>query len=257
MESSARPHPGIKNDMKNSVSLSIPRPCAESWNNFTPTPEGGFCGSCQKTVIDFTRMSDRQILEYLEQKRAHTCGRFRTDQLKTYTLPEPNSIRPGLTLLRAGILGLLLVFSSRPAGSKSIVPMIPTTEVTQSTPSFGVEVEGVGHEGRLIKGIVRDEVGAPMPGVSIYRKGATQGAITDVNGRFEFPTKLKAGDVLLFNFLGYTPIEYLVTEDGPGTIEISLAPAYEVMTGDVVVNGPYEETPDFDAETPAPTTPRR
>jgi hypothetical protein len=252
MECAARLHPGIKNDMKNSVSLSIPRPCAESWNSFIPTPEGGFCGSCQKTVVDFTRMSDRQILVYLEQKRAHTCGRFRTDQLKTYTLPEPNSIRPGLTLLRAGILGLLLVLSSRPASSKNIMPIMPTTEMTPGTSHSGVEVEATGHEERLIKGIVRDEVGAPMPGVSIYRKGTTQGTVTDVNGQFEFPTKLKAGDVLSFNFLGYAPIEYLVTENGPGTIEISLAMAYEVMMGDLVSTGPYEDTPDVDAETPAP-----
>ena len=256
MESSARPHPGIKNDMKNSVSLSIPRPCAESWNNFTPTPEGGFCGSCQKTVVDFTRMSDRDILAYIEQKRAHTCGRFRTDQLKTYTFPEPNSIRPGLTLLRAGILGLLLLFSSRPAGSTSIIPMMQTSEVTTPITDAGV-VDATGRVDYLIKGVVRDEAGQPMPGVSILRKGTTQGTVTDAEGRFRFPTKLTAGDVLSFSYLGYTPIEYLVPEGGPVDIVISLATAFEVMMGDLVVNAPYEETPDFDAEMPAPTAPRR
>lgn len=82
-------------------------------------------------------MSDHDILDYLEKKRgAHTCGRFRADQLKTYTFPEPNSIRPGFMLLRAGVLGLLLLLASRPAGSKNTVLMTPMVEMTPATPKF-------------------------------------------------------------------------------------------------------------------------
>jgi hypothetical protein len=239
--------------MKNSVSLSIPRPCAESWNNFTPAPEGGFCGSCQKTVIDFTRMSDRQILDYLAKKKAHTCGRFRADQLKTYTFPEPNSIRPGFTLLRAGILGLLLIFTSRPAGAKNTVPVMPTVEMTQSTPGVGVEtMVRVEH---WVKGVVRDQTGEPLPGVSVIRKGTTQGTATDAEGRFEFPHKLKAGDVLTFSFIGFTSIDYVVPEKASGDVKVSLTVDISLemdtmIMGELVSDAPYSETP-------APVAPKR
>ncbi len=202
-------------------------------------------------------MTDRQILDYLAKKRAHTCGRFRADQLKAYTFPEPNSIRPGFTLLRAGILGLLLLFTSRPAGAKNTVPVVPTVETTRSTSHPGVDVETMARAEQWIKGVVRDETGEPLPGVSVIRKGTTQGTATDADGRFEFPYKLKAGDVLTFSFIGFTSIDYVVPEKAPGDVGIVLTMAYEVMMGELVSDVPYEETPAFDSEALSPVAPKK
>src|SRR5438045_3930171 len=69
--------------MKKPFSLSIPRPCHENWNSFSPTAKGGFCASCQKEVIDFTNWTDDRIKHYFKTSGG-TCGRFRQDQLKTY-----------------------------------------------------------------------------------------------------------------------------------------------------------------------------
>jgi hypothetical protein len=243
--------------MKKNVSLSIPRPCAESWSNFTPTSEGGFCGSCQKTVVDFSRMSDQQILDYLEQKRgAHTCGRFRADQLKTYTLPEPNSIRPGFMLLRAGVLGLLLLLASRPAGSKDTEPAVPKIEMTQGSPYPYISLVTTPRADHLVKGVIRDEAGEPVPGANIFHKGTSHGTTADAEGRFAFPYKLKAGDVLTVSFLGFTSLDYVVPQNAPAEldIEISLSVEYMIM-GELVSTTPYEETPDVDA--PTPVAPRR
>jgi hypothetical protein len=235
--------------MKKSVSLSIPRPCAESWSTFTPTPDGGFCGSCQKTVIDFTRMSDQQILDYLAKKRANTCGRFRADQLKTYTFPEPNSIRPGLTLLRAGILGLLLLLTSRPAGSKTNVPVMSTVEMTPRASHPGVDGATKSYEERWVKGIVRDEEGLPLPGVSVIRKGTTQSIQTDASGRFEFPDTLKKGDVLTFSLIGFASIDYVLPERMSGDVNISLYADVTIL-GELVSEASYTDTP-------APVAPKR
>jgi hypothetical protein len=40
--------------MKTSFQISIPTPCDEDWGKFTPTSTGGFCGSCQNNVVDFS-----------------------------------------------------------------------------------------------------------------------------------------------------------------------------------------------------------
>lgn len=63
------------------LSLSIPTPCHEDWNAMTPEAQGRFCGSCQKTVMDFTTMSDRQIAETFKKPAGEMCGRFHADQL--------------------------------------------------------------------------------------------------------------------------------------------------------------------------------
>ena len=43
---------------------TIPSPCTESWDCMTSTKEGRFCQSCEKTVVDFTRMSDAELLAH-------------------------------------------------------------------------------------------------------------------------------------------------------------------------------------------------
>ena len=63
------------------INLTIPSPCQENWDAMTPSEQGKFCGSCQKTVIDFTTMSDRQIAEFFKKTPSSVCGRVYNDQL--------------------------------------------------------------------------------------------------------------------------------------------------------------------------------
>jgi hypothetical protein len=48
----------------------------------TPVDKGKFCGSCQKQVVDFSNMSDRQVAEFFKKpSTGSVCGRFMADQL--------------------------------------------------------------------------------------------------------------------------------------------------------------------------------
>lgn len=68
--------------MSKKIQLSIPVPCHENWENMTPVEKGRFCDSCQKKVIDFSRMSDREIAEFFKKSLGGSvCGRFMGDQL--------------------------------------------------------------------------------------------------------------------------------------------------------------------------------
>lgn len=68
--------------------LEIKSPCQKNWNEFTPQPEGGFCGSCQKTVIDFTNKSNREIQAILLAKsEQNLCGRIGIHQLDNFNSP--------------------------------------------------------------------------------------------------------------------------------------------------------------------------
>ncbi len=68
--------------MAKQLQLTVPTPCHEDWDSMTPVDKGKFCGSCQKQVIDFSDMSDRQIAEFFKKpSTGSVCGRFMTDQL--------------------------------------------------------------------------------------------------------------------------------------------------------------------------------
>jgi len=57
-----------------------------------------------------------------------------------------------------------------------------------------------------ISGVVKDNTGETMPGVSVMVKGTTTGVVTDVKGLFSLQTNRKDA-VLTFSFLGYTTLE--------------------------------------------------
>jgi hypothetical protein len=61
--------------------LVIPQPCHVNWQAMSPTEQGRFCQSCQKQVIDFTNMTDAQILALIPKNNHAVCGRFNTEQL--------------------------------------------------------------------------------------------------------------------------------------------------------------------------------
>ena len=71
-----------------------------------------------------------------------------------------------------------------------------------------------------VSGTVKDETGAPVPGVSVSIKGTNTGTQTDVNGHFKI--NAGPGDVLVFTYVGYNSKEVTV---GPGAIyDVSLTP---------------------------------
>lgn len=224
--------------MKRNLNLSIPSPCAEKWESFIPQAGGGFCGACSKTVIDFTKMSDAQILRFLKNKPAHTCGRFRADQLKSYACETAVRVNPGFTLLRAGFVGLLLMLANRQGMAHQTVDKAGTGFVEErATDGRALLASPVAVRGPVVKGVVVDETGAPIPGASIVVKGTTQGTTADADGRFQFSEGLHEGDVLVFSFIGYEPREYTIRATD-GQLEITMDLDMNVM-GAIAVDEPY------------------
>ena len=57
--------------------LKIETPCHEDWTKMSPNREGRHCGLCDKTVVDFTVMSQEEITNYLSHNsKAQICGRI-------------------------------------------------------------------------------------------------------------------------------------------------------------------------------------
>ncbi|MFT3796730.1 hypothetical protein [Flavobacterium sp.] len=89
------------------VKIHIPQPCHENWSNMTPEAQGRFCLACQKTVYDFTQLSDRTIAEKISSGE-NLCGRFSPTQLDRELVVH----RKKSTIWTAGIAGILGIFNS-------------------------------------------------------------------------------------------------------------------------------------------------
>ena len=67
--------------MAKQLQLQIPSPCHENWENMSQVEKGRFCASCEKKVIDFSYMSDREIALFFKKPTGSVCGRFFENQL--------------------------------------------------------------------------------------------------------------------------------------------------------------------------------
>ncbi len=227
--------------MKDQFTLSVAKPCHEKWAHFTPTASGGFCNACHKNVVDFTRMSDEQIVAFFRAAPAQSCGRFRAGQLREYATKTTAAPRFNRPFLQAGFAGLLLLLASKPGYAQRTAERAATHFVQgeENTPEAGT-----GTPGKIVKGTVKGEDKLPLPGVSVYLKGAAVGTATDADGNFTFPRELQAGDVLVFSFIGYETREYVVgKQDTDAAVEMVLLNLCVQWMGEVAVERPYSAAP--------------
>ena len=170
---------------KNELTISIPKPCKQDWNAMTADKSGKFCASCQKTVIDFSRMSDAEIVHYLSNFKGTPCGRFSVQQLNR-PLVEPFIAKPKNRW--AWALSVLLLPTV--AASQPPIPMEPTEildpSVSEQKKQSNSEEKANIKDGVItLKGIVWDDHYELLRTASIVLKGTTKGVPTDQNGRFE------------------------------------------------------------------------
>ncbi len=110
--------------MENKLSVYIPKPCHEDWNKMSSSEQGRFCKSCSKQVVDFTSMTDQEVLNYFKKSSGNVCGRFENDQLKR-PLQEVKQEKKKVWWI-AMLMPLLMLFEKSNAQRKH-VPLIGTS----------------------------------------------------------------------------------------------------------------------------------
>lgn len=118
--------------------LSIPQPCHEDWQKMSPEAQGRFCSLCSKTVVDFTAMTDSEVMAYFENHYGQkTCGRFKSNQLDIIKIKIPQQVfRQRLPYLQKFLLALLVSFSAlftsceRPHAVKTVMQIEMADELT-------------------------------------------------------------------------------------------------------------------------------
>jgi len=72
-----------------------------------------------------------------------------------------------------------------------------------------------------VTGVVTDDQGLPLPGVTIVEKGTSKGAVTDFDGQYEISASSQA--VLIFSYIGFETKEMPV--NGQNTVNVKLKPS--------------------------------
>lgn len=75
--------------------LKVTNPCTENWDNMTPQKQGRHCDSCNKTVVDFTQFTDKQLIDFFKKVTDNICGRATKYQLQrqmVYTEPSKHPL---------------------------------------------------------------------------------------------------------------------------------------------------------------------
>lgn len=252
--------------MSKKIQLSIPTPCHENWDAMTPVEKGKFCGSCQKQVVDFSTMSERQVAEFFKKpSTGSVCGRFMTDQLnREIEIPKKRIpwlkyffgiLLPALFMSKASaqkLMGKVAALPNRDTMRVSaneelrtlgmvlpteIKPVVGDTVCADITNIKGEIITKAITEKREITGTVTDEEGNPLLGASIVVKGSRTGVAVDKNGTFRI--RANQGDVLVVSGAGLETKEVLVGKSDSINISVNRlvmgTPAVIVTAGMVVV----------------------
>lgn len=140
--------------MEKYYSLRIPEPCHEDWNQMTPSDKGRFCSSCEKTVIDFTIMSDYEIKDFLRMNQGQKlCGHVKKSQLDLIHIKVPvqilNTYRLGH---RSFLLALLIVMGTSLMSCKDDYGNKIKIDQVEVVDSLGTAEDLI--EGEMLMGVV-------------------------------------------------------------------------------------------------------
>ncbi len=232
--------------MSKKLQLHIPTPCHENWDAMTPVEQGRFCGSCQKKVVDFSEMSDQQLVEFFKQpSTGSVCGRFMNDQLeRDIALPKKRipwlryfftiTIPAFLLSMKASAQadrrtkGKVAVQSEKLLNSlksnkkiiKDTLPVIVPTQVVMGAVSY-ISLEEL-YARKAIMAKVVDEKGDAIPFASIRIKERPVGMAADANGVFTIQKKNEDSLSVIVSAVNCMPVEKTFSTIEKDTIIIEL-----------------------------------
>lgn len=172
----------------------------------TSTEKGRHCQSCSKTVVDFTRMSNDEIIGYLSTN-GNVCGRIGSQQVDSVNMQlvsrQPQNKGGWAKWVVAASLFVSTAYSR--ANGQSITPSIEQINGNnQHAESFplGKIVMTDSARYQIITGTVTDLNHQPLPGATIKVNGGNVGTQTDTDGNFRLRVP-SSTQQLKVSFIGF------------------------------------------------------
>ena len=225
--------------MSKKFQLQIPEPCHEDWNKMTPVDKGRFCDSCQKAVVDFTGMSDTQLVAFFKKpSTGSVCGRFHNEQLER-DIAFPKKRIPWFKYILQICLPVFITNTKAISQGK---PQLKINELTETCtiPDNNKNEIVVGQmslpsmKSRL-QGRVMDEDGNAIPFATVTIRGTNQGVNCDADGYFNLKVKPKDKFVtIIASSIGYEEKEKTISNNDGSMNKIVLTKE-AIVLNEVVV----------------------
>ncbi len=175
--------------------------------------EGKYCSECSTKVVDFTGLTDSQVIQILSRNTEKICGRLTDVQInRTIVNARPRRISSGFYKILSSIFLLSMsgtAFSFGTDIKRHFFSKINSTRTNHLQNTLPDSIKNVFH------GRVMDPAKIPLIGVQILIKGTKIKAVTDINGKFQLSIPeelLKSKVTLLFLFIGYEMKEVAINE---------------------------------------------
>lgn len=167
--------------------LELTNPCAESWNAMLPTTQGRFCQSCAKNVVDFTGLTDDQVLALLKESNGTLCGRVKETQLDRNLVTRTETSFPAR--LFKVFAGLFLWASTKGTAQELIVKQ-PRSFVLPPTNQEAFETKKRNDPDYTLQTWVKGQVisaesKVPVAGAWVMINGTGYNAVSDTTGFFK------------------------------------------------------------------------
>ncbi|MGI4864093.1 MAG: carboxypeptidase-like regulatory domain-containing protein [Janthinobacterium lividum] len=146
----------------------IPKPCLVSQQALAPTEAGWHCARCQTEVIDFTGLSETEVLAYLAARPGQrVCAAIQVPAVPWHP-KRPKGLRRLLLAITA-FLGWQ---------SASALPPLPPSQLLPLTSANR-------HTRIVISGVVLDDsLNTPLRNAYVFIEGTEYGAVTNERGEF-------------------------------------------------------------------------
>jgi hypothetical protein len=223
--------------------LKIDNPCKEDWNLMKHEGSGRFCSNCSKTVIDFTYLTDSEIVKQLEKSSGRLCGNLNTDQLNRIISIKESKSTPNFYKLLAGLLLLGSTKNLQATNSTSIKTEISIPINKEELPSNEIENTENPTDSlvKIVQGTVLDSATKePIIGAIINIKNTNKAVTTNIEGKFKItvPNNLPIDSVtLILRCVGYKTKEFIVDKTKFPVIDevFIMVQMTEALRGDVII----------------------
>lgn len=188
--------------------IRIDNPCSQDWDKMSESEKGRFCTQCSRHLVDFSVMTDAEIVRTIQGNNGKICGRFAAGQLKRdIKIAATPSKQPMFYRLMAAFL---LFFS----GTQKDHGTVQTSQTMQAFPGPGDTLHRIGPDGKeeiiytdaaegVIKGKVYDgdsittlsKVKIQLLGTDLEWRSKAQGDFS-----IDVPDSVISGDTLIFEF---------------------------------------------------------
>jgi hypothetical protein len=224
--------------------LKISTPCQENWDVMMPDTQGRFCNSCSKQVVDFTGMSDPEIMNLISRTKGSLCGRLMKSQMDRELVHQSGKSQH--TPFKHVITGLFfLSLAEQASAGQHMAPwnVSPKLNSQQSSlhPINLIQNPVISSDTaiRIIKGQLIDSISRqPLEGAIVRFKGKRIGVSTNDKGFFilNVPDSLVANTIFLnISSIGYQTATFVINSDNASSHQFFLQPLRDTLTGDVVI----------------------